>query len=107
MASADGLINCTPIGMAKYPGTPLPVALLRPTMWVSEIIYFPLETELLRAARALGCRTVDGGGMAVFQAVQAFRLFTGIVPDHERMLRHFASMQATGESRQQHVTAEG
>jgi shikimate dehydrogenase len=92
MAAADGLINCTPIGMAKYPGTPLPVALLRPAIWVSEIIYFPLETELLRAARALGCRTLDGGGMAVFQAVEAFRLFTGIVPDHERMLRHFASM---------------
>ncbi len=92
MAAADGLINCTPIGMAKYPGTPLPVALLRPALWVSEIIYFPLETELLRAARALGCRTVDGGGMAVFQAVEAFRLFTGITPDAERMLRHFSSM---------------
>jgi shikimate dehydrogenase len=93
MASADGLINCTPIGMANYPGTSVPVALLRPAMWVSEIIYFPLETELLRAARALGCRTVDGGGMAVFQAVHAFRLFTGIEPDHERMLRHFASIR--------------
>jgi shikimate dehydrogenase len=92
MAATDGLVNCTPIGMAKYPGTPLPVALLRPAIWVSEIVYFPLETELLREARALGCRTVDGGGMAVFQAVEAFRLFTGVVPDHERMLRHFASM---------------
>ncbi|MGG5807745.1 shikimate dehydrogenase [Falsiroseomonas sp. CW058] len=92
MARADGLINCTPVGMAKYPGTPLPVTLLRPGIWVSEIIYFPLETELLRAARRIGCRTLDGGGMAVFQAVEAFRLFTGITPDHERMLRHFASM---------------
>jgi shikimate dehydrogenase len=92
MAEADGLINCTPIGMAKYPGTPLPVALLRPALWVSEIIYFPLETELLRAARALGCRTVDGGGMAVFQAVEAFRLFTGVMPDADRMLHHFATL---------------
>ena len=64
------------------------------TLWVAEIIYFPLETELLRNARALGCRTLDGGGMAVFQAVDAFRLITGVTPDAERMLAHFKSMVA-------------
>jgi shikimate dehydrogenase len=92
MATADGLINTTPVGMAKYPGLPLPAELLKRELWVSEIIYFPLETELLRAARARGCRTLDGGGMAVFQAAEAFRLFTGITPGAERMRRHFASM---------------
>jgi shikimate dehydrogenase len=92
VAAADGVINATPVGMAKYPGLPLPTALLRPTLWVAEIVYFPIETELLRTARALGCRTLDGGGMAVFQAVEAFRLFTGIAPDAERMRRHFAAM---------------
>jgi shikimate dehydrogenase len=94
LAEADGLVNCTPVGMAKLPGTPLPVSLLRPTLWVAEIIYFPLETALLRAARAIGCRTLDGGGMAVFQAVGAFRLFTGREADAERMLRHFAALSA-------------
>jgi shikimate dehydrogenase len=94
VAAADGIVNCTPVGMAKLPGTPLPVSLLRPALWVAEIVYFPLETELLSAARAIGCRTLDGGGMAVFQAVGAFRLFTGIAPDAERMLRHFAEMSA-------------
>jgi shikimate dehydrogenase len=94
MAEADGLINTTPVGMAKYPGLPLPAELLRPELWVAEIVYFPLETELLRRARRLGCRTLDGGGMAVFQAVEAFRLITGITPDADRMLRHFASMGA-------------
>lgn len=92
VAAADGLINATPIGMASHPGLPLPEELLRPDLWVAEIVYFPLETALLRTARALGCRTVDGGGMAVFQAVEAFRLFTGIAPDAMRMQRHFASM---------------
>jgi shikimate dehydrogenase len=92
VAAADGLVNCTPVGMAKLPGTPLPVELLRPALWVAEIVYFPLETELLRAARVLGCRTLDGGGMAVFQAAGAFRLFTGREPDAARMLRHFAEM---------------
>jgi len=92
MSSADGLIHATPTGMVKYPGLPLSAALLHPRLWVAEIVYFPLETELLRAARRLGCRTLDGGGMAVFQAVEAFRLFTGIAPDADRMQRHFASM---------------
>lgn len=95
MAEADGLINATPVGMTKLPGMPLPVSLLRPELWVADIVYFPLETELLRTARALGCRTLHGGGMAVFQAAGAFRLFTGIEPDPERMVQHFAAMQTT------------
>jgi len=55
-------------------------------------VYFPLETELLHTARAIGCRTMAGGTMAVFQAIGAFQLFTGLEPDPDRMLRHFASM---------------
>jgi shikimate dehydrogenase len=92
MAEADGLINTTPMGMASHPGLPLPAALLRPQLWVAEIVYFPLETVLLRQARAIGCRTLDGSGMAVFQAASAFRLFTGRKPNADRMLRHFRSM---------------
>lgn len=92
MAEADGLVNTTPMGMTKLPGTPVSAALLRPELWVAEIVYFPLETELLRDARALGCRTLDGGNMAVFQAVKAFELFCGQVPDADRMLAHFQSM---------------
>lgn len=94
MEGADGLINTTPVGMDKYPGLPLPAGLLRPALWVADIIYFPMETALLHAARSLGCRTLDGGGMAVFQAVEAFRLFTGIMPDAERMLRDFDALGA-------------
>ena len=92
MAEAQGLVNTTPVGMAKLPGLPLPAELLHADLWVAEIIYFPLETELLRAARALGCQTLDGSKMAVFQAVKAFELFTGRAADAERMLAHFASM---------------
>jgi shikimate dehydrogenase len=92
MAEADGLVNTTPMGMAKLPGMPVPVELLRSALWVAEIVYFPLETELLRNARALGCRTLDGGNMAVFQAVKAFELFSGVAPVAQRMLAHFQSM---------------
>ncbi|MSP49617.1 MAG: shikimate dehydrogenase [Alphaproteobacteria bacterium] len=99
LAGADGLVNATPVGMARYPGSPVPEALMRPGLWVADIVYTPLETELLRAARRLGCRTLAGGGMAVFQAAEAFRLFTGIAPDAARMLRHFESMCAAGADR--------
>ncbi|WP_350612662.1 shikimate dehydrogenase [Pseudomonas sp. HY7a-MNA-CIBAN-0227] len=92
MAEADGLVNTTPMGMAKLPGMPVPLALLHRELWVAEIVYFPLETELLRNARALGCRTLDGGNMAVFQAVKAFELFSGKVADAGRMLEHFQNM---------------
>lgn len=92
LAAADGLVNTTPVGMSKLPGTPLPVHLLHERLWVAEIIYFPLETELLRHARALGCRTLDGGTMAVFQAVKAFELFSGRPADATRMQAHFARL---------------
>jgi len=92
VAAADGIVNATPIGMDKYPGTPLPPALLRLDLWVAEIVYFPLETALLRAARTLGCRTVDGSGMAIFQGTEAFRLFTGISPDPDVFFATFASL---------------
>lgn len=89
LQGAAGLIHATPTGMDKLPGLPLPAELLHPRLWVAEIVYFPIETALLKAARARGCATVDGGGMAVFQAVGAFRLFTGLEPDAGRMETHF------------------
>lgn len=92
--AADGLVNATPVGMANHAGMPVARELLRPDLWVAEIIYFPPETRLLHAARELGCRTMGGGGMAVFQAAAAFHLFTGREPDRERMIRHFESMEA-------------
>lgn len=89
MAAADGLIHATPTGMAHHPGIPLSPDLLRPELWVAEIVYVPLETELLQAARLHGCRVLNGRGMTVFQAFQAFELFTGISPDAERMAQSF------------------
>jgi shikimate dehydrogenase len=89
MACADGVVNSTPVGMAKHPGSAVPLSLLRPDQWVADIVYVPLETELLRAARKIGCRTLDGGKMVVFQAARAFEIFTGHVVDTERMLLHF------------------
>ncbi|MCQ4211200.1 shikimate dehydrogenase [Streptomyces longispororuber] len=92
LADADGIVHATPTGMAAHPGLPFPARLLHPGLWVAEVVYRPLETELVRTARALGCAVLDGGGMAVFQAADAFRLFTGREPDPARMLAHFAEL---------------
>jgi shikimate dehydrogenase len=89
---ATGLIQATPVGMAGRPGMPLPEELLRPSLWVSEIVYVPLETSLLKAARRIGCRTADGGHMNVGQAVRGFRLFTGRDADAARMESHFRKL---------------
>lgn len=95
VADADGVVNATPVGMAYLPGLPISGDLIRPNMWVADIVYFPLETELLRVAREKGCRTLSGAGMAVFQAVRAFELFTGLKPDVARMEATFRAFDET------------
>jgi shikimate dehydrogenase len=92
LAGANGVINATPAGMPAHDGAAFSPELLHASLWVADVVYRPLETELLRHARQLGCRTLDGGGMAVFQAALSFSLFTGREPDRERMLRHFATL---------------
>jgi shikimate dehydrogenase len=87
---ADGLIHATPTGMSSQPGLPLAADLIERRLWIAEIVYVPIETELLRVAGQRGCRTLDGSGMAVWQAVEAFRLFTGAAADPDRMRAFFA-----------------
>lgn len=94
LSSATGLIHCTPIGMLGHPGMPLDERLLRSSMWVSEIVYVPIETELLKAARRAGCATADGGHMNVGQAIRGFKLFTGRDADAARMDAHFRRLAA-------------
>lgn len=86
---ADGFVNATPIGMAAHPGLPLSAELIEPRHWVADVVYFPLLTELLRTARAKGCRTLDGSGMVIRQAAEAFTHFTGLPADVGRMEQSF------------------
>jgi len=94
LADAEGVVNATPVGMHGHPGTSVPARLVEGRLWVSDVVYFPLETELVALARARGCRVVPGGGMAVQQAVGAFEYFTGRVADAARMTRHFEELTA-------------
>ncbi|MDD7834184.1 shikimate dehydrogenase [Paenarthrobacter sp. AB444] len=98
MPLADGLVHCTPVGMAAHPGLPLDIGLLETRHWVADIVYRPIETQLVREARAKGCAVLDGGRMAVGQAADAFKLFTGSNADRDRMRTHFLELIALEEA---------
>ena len=87
----DGIVNATPVGMDTHPGTPIPIEIVQADQWVADIIYFPIETQLLAQAKAKGCLTMNGSGMAIYQAARAFELFAGRKADVERMRSTFAS----------------
>jgi shikimate dehydrogenase len=84
-----GVVHVTPMGMAQHPGVALEPERMPRDSWLAEVVYRPLETELVRRARAHGLRVLDGGAMAVGQAVDSLRLITGREPDRARMDRHF------------------
>ncbi|MCP2048732.1 UNVERIFIED_ORG: shikimate dehydrogenase [Paenarthrobacter nicotinovorans] len=98
MPLADGLVHCTPIGMAAHPGLPLDIELVESRHWVADIVYRPIETQLVREARAKGCKVLDGGRMAVGQAADAFQLFTGKEADRDRMRAHFLELIAVEDA---------
>ncbi len=89
LAAADGLVNATPMGMAKLPGLPVPAECLGPHLWVADIVYFPLETALVAESRRRGCAVINGSAMAIGQAAAAFTLFTGRPADRARMQASF------------------
>ncbi|MBO0663102.1 shikimate dehydrogenase [Jiella sp. MQZ9-1] len=88
----DGIVNATPIGTARHPGVPYPVERLNDRMFVADVNYFPLETALVLAAKASGCRAMGGAGMAVGQAVRAFGHFTGLEASPDRMMATFLGL---------------
>ncbi len=85
LSAAAGLVNASPVGMTGHPGSPVDADLLRPGLWVADIVYRPVMTPLLRHAQRTGCRTLTGAGMAVHQAADAFELITGQPAHREAM----------------------
>jgi shikimate dehydrogenase len=94
LGRAAGVVNATPVGMLGFPGNPVPMHAVERRHWVADVIYTPLDTELIKAARDKGARVVNGAGMCVHQAAESFRLFTGIAPDIARMHRAFHAAAA-------------
>jgi shikimate dehydrogenase len=98
IAAADAVVNATQVGMLGFPGNPVPIVPLKATHWAADVIYTPLQTEFLKAAAAKGARVLNGAGMCVHQAVEAFRLFTGVEPDLARLHRTFATAVAARDA---------
>ncbi|GAB3484423.1 shikimate dehydrogenase [Nocardiopsis coralliicola] len=92
LATVDGLVNATPVGMAEHPGSPVAAELLAPRLWVADAVYRPADTALLRGAGERGCRILPGTGMALYQAAAAFRLITGHEPDTAGMADDMAAL---------------
>ncbi|WP_299615136.1 shikimate dehydrogenase [Pelagibius sp.] len=83
------LVNSTSLGMSGQPSLEIALDRLAPSALVTDLVYSPLETELLAAARARGCRTVDGLGMLLHQARPGFRAWFGVEPEVTQTLRDF------------------
>jgi len=80
-----GVVNGSPVGMLPSLGTPIPDNLLHAGVWVADAVYSPLWTPLLTAARAKGATVMTGRELAIYQAADAFELFTGLVPSVAEM----------------------
>ena len=98
IGNADGVVNATPVGMHGIPGQPLRLTSVEAHHWVADVVYTPLETDLIKAAKSRGAMVMNGGGMCVHQAAEAFRLFTGETPDVARLHRVFAKAAAAREA---------
>lgn len=94
LEGATGLVNGTPVGMLPNRDTPVPVRLLRADLWVADAVYSPLITPLLAAAREKGARIMTGRELAIYQAADAFELFTGLAPSTEIMGEAFDAVMA-------------
>lgn len=87
LRSADGIVNCTPLGMVGYPGSAVPLDLLGSQRWAFEAVYTPVDTPFKLAAEAAGLKVLSGYELFFHQGVDAFRIFTGLTPDLDALRR--------------------
>jgi shikimate dehydrogenase len=95
---AVGLVNGTPVGMLPSLGTPVSEALLHDGLWVADAVYSPLWTPLLKAAKVKGARVMTGRELAIYQAADAFELFTGVASSVTAMGNAFDNHMAEAYS---------
>jgi shikimate dehydrogenase len=98
LQGATGLVNGTPVGMLPNRGMPVPATLLHEKLWVADAVYSPLITPLLAAAQATSARIMTGRELAIYQAADAFELFTGLAPSTEVMGEAFDEVMAARSS---------
>ena len=93
-AGADGLINCTPVGMVGYEGTPVPRELMAGASWAFDAVYTPPDTTFLRDAAAAGLGIVSGEDLFFYQGLHAFEVFHGRAVDEARLRNALAGEAA-------------
>ena len=94
VSGADGLINCTPLGMTGQPGSAVPASLMATARWAFDAVYTPVETEFLKDARAAGIEVMSGYELFFHQGVHAFRLFTGREVDQQALRDALAELKS-------------
>ena len=87
LSEASTIINTTSLGMVGKTDLPIPLNALKKNTLVTDIVYTPIETHLLATAAKMGCRTVDGLGMLIHQAIPGFERWFGIKPGDSQALR--------------------
>lgn len=97
VSQADLIVNTTPLGMVGYPELDLDLAAARPTAIVYDLVYVPLETNLLSRARARGLVGVGGLGMLLHQAAPGFERWFGVRPKVTPELRDLVARDITGD----------
>jgi len=88
MLSADGLVNCTEMGMYNHPGSAIDAKLIGNQQWAFDAVYTPMETEFLSACREAGLLCICGYDLWIYQGLNAFTIFTGIeIEPDEKLLK--------------------
>jgi shikimate dehydrogenase len=89
-AGAVGLVNCTPVGMDGYPGTPVPRDSIAGAEWAFDAVYTPAETQFLQDSRSLGLKIMGGWELFFFQGLHAFEIFHGRPMDEASLRKALA-----------------
>ncbi len=90
-AGASGIVNCTPVGMVGYEGTPLPRNHMQGAAWAFDAVYTPVDTQFLQDAAAEGLQIISGYELFIGQGLDAWALFTGLPLDEARLRRDLAA----------------
>ena len=88
---AAGLVNCTPVGMVGYGGTPLARPLMQGAEWAFDAVYTPVDTQFLTDASAERLQIISGYELFVGQGVDAWAIFTGLPLDEDRLRADLAA----------------
>jgi shikimate dehydrogenase len=95
--NADGLVNCTPLGMVGIGGSAFPDHVLDKGSWAFDAVYTPMDTPFLVGARAAGLSTMGGYELLLYQGIACFRVFTGREIDAVELRRALAKFDAESQ----------